>query len=61
MTVGSGVTLKQYRWEEEKKKKTKHYPKVVRFSQLYIQEAVLIRSFSREELKDFANTDGNRF
>lgn len=59
MTVGSGVTLKQYRWEEEKK--TTHYPKVVRFSQLYIQEAVLIRSFSREELKDSANTDGNRF
>lgn len=35
--------------------KKPHNPKVVKISQLYIQEAVLIRSFSREELKDFAN------
>lgn len=42
-------------------KKTQHKSKVLGISQLDTQEAVLIRSFSREESKDFANTDGNRF
>lgn len=53
------MTLTLYRWEGNKK--TRHKSKVLGISQLDTQEAVLIRSFSREESKDFANTDGNRF
>lgn len=41
--------------------KETHNCKVLRISQLYIEESVLIRGFSREKSKDLADTDGNRF